>query len=61
MLKHAHCKARQLTVTFILGNQLNCSLIRYCRNVYRIDSNEHDNECKKENCYLEMKNESLMA
>ena len=53
--KHAICKARQLTLTF-LENQLNYPLIGSCGNMSRIDAYEHDDEyIKKEMCYLELR------
>ena len=57
--KHAHYKVWKLTVTF-LENQLNCSLIWYGWNAYRIDVYEHDNEFRKDIFYLEWRM-SLMA
>ena len=59
MLKHDHCKASQFNVIF-LGNQINGPLIGSCGNVYRIDSYEHGNECKKGYLLFGVKNESLM-
>ena len=51
---------REFTVR-VLKYQLNCSLIRCSRNMYRNDAYEHDNKCKKEIFLFGIKNESLMA